>query len=77
MNGKCYVTLTAVIFLLVAILHLLRLIYCTQVMIGDCLLPYWVSWAGLIGATALFVWAVLILRSDFVSRKSHLTNGLK
>jgi hypothetical protein len=64
MNGKCYITLTAVIFLIAATMHIIRLFNCTQIMIGSWVLPYWMSWFGLIGATALFIWAIFILKNN-------------
>jgi hypothetical protein len=62
MNEKCYITLSGVIFLIAACLHILRLINDTQIMLGSWMVPYLFSWFGLIVALALCVWAFLLLK---------------
>ena len=49
-------TLTATIFVVVAIAHLLRLIFGWSVEIGGWSVPFWVSWIGVLvpGALAYF-----------------------
>jgi len=51
-------SIAALVFSLVAIAHLLRLIFQVQVLVGGATLPMWVSVAGLIvpGAFALALW---------------------
>lgn len=44
------------IFLLVALLHLLRLIFKLKVMIGGFAVPFWVSVLGLVIPMALAAW---------------------
>ena len=46
-------TLTATLFLVVAIMHLLRIIFGWQVEIGGLSIPFWVSWLGFLLAGAL------------------------
>ena len=62
MNRNAYLIITGIIFVLVAVLHLLRLIYQWPVQIGAISIPIWVSCAGLLIAFVLFVWAFLLLR---------------
>ena len=64
MNTKYYLMITAVIFVIVAVLHLLRLIYQWPAQIGAATIPIWASCAGLVVASALFVWAFLLLRKQ-------------
>lgn len=45
---KTYFTVTAVIFLLIAILHALRLVYGWGAVIGSWAVPMWFSWFGII-----------------------------
>jgi hypothetical protein len=40
-------TVTATLFLVVAIMHLLRIIFGWQVEIGGLNIPFWVSWLAL------------------------------
>jgi hypothetical protein len=44
---------TATLFLVVAIVHLLRIIFGWQVEIGGLNIPFWVSWLGVFVAGAL------------------------
>ena len=53
MNRKTYLTVTATLFLVVAIMHLLRIILGWQVEIGGLGIPFWVSWLGILVAGAL------------------------
>jgi hypothetical protein len=46
-------TVTAALFLVVAIMHLLRIILGWQVEIGGLSIPFWVSWMGVLVAGAL------------------------
>ena len=46
-------TVTATLFLVVAIMHLLRIIFGWQVEIGGLSIPFWVSWLALPVAGAL------------------------
>jgi len=53
LNRKTYSTVTAALFLVVAIVHLLRIIFGWQVEIGGLGIPFWVSWLGVLVAGAL------------------------
>jgi hypothetical protein len=53
LSQKIYMTLTAVVFLAVAIVHLLRIIFGWPVEIGGLSIPFWVSWLALLVAGAL------------------------
>jgi len=53
LNRQTYITGSAVVFLVVAIAHLLRVIFGWQVEIGGLGIPLWVSWLGLLVAGAL------------------------
>jgi hypothetical protein len=46
-------TVTATLFLVVAIIHLLRIIFGWSVEIGGLSIPFWVSWLGVPVAGAL------------------------
>jgi uncharacterized membrane protein YhaH (DUF805 family) len=53
LNRKTYMTLTATLFLVVAIVHLLRIIFGWQVEVGGLNIPFWVSWLAVLVAGAL------------------------
>jgi hypothetical protein len=53
LNRQTYMTVTATLFLVVAIVHLLRIIFGWQVEIGGLSIPFWVSWLGVLAAGAL------------------------
>ena len=53
MNRKTYVTLTATLFVVVALMHLLRIIFGWQAEISGLNIPFWVSWLGVLVAGAL------------------------
>jgi hypothetical protein len=50
---RTYNTVTAALFLIVAVLHLLRIIFGWTAEIGGLAIPMWVSWLGLLVAGAL------------------------
>ena len=50
---KTYFPVTAVIFLAIAVLHALRLVYGWEAVIGGWAVPMWFSWLGVI--IALFL----------------------
>ena len=56
MDQRTYNTVTAVLFLIMAVLHLLRIIFGWPARIGDLDIPIWASWLALIvtGALAYF-----------------------
>ena len=53
LNRKPYMTVTAALFLVVAIAHLLRIIFGWQVEIGRLSIPFWVSWLAVLVAAGL------------------------
>jgi hypothetical protein len=53
MQQAAYNTITAVLFLVVALLHLLRIIFGWPAQIGDVSVPMWASWLALAVAAAL------------------------
>ena len=53
LNRKTYMTVTATLFLVVAIIHLLRIIFGWSVEIGGLSIPFWASWLGVLVAGAL------------------------
>lgn len=53
LNRNTYMTVTATLFLIVAVVHLLRIILGWHVEIGGLIIPLWVSWLALLVAGAL------------------------
>ncbi len=53
MNRKTYMTVTATLFLVMGIVHLLRIIFGWQAEIGGLSIPFWASWLALPVAGAL------------------------
>jgi hypothetical protein len=53
LSRKIYMMVTATLFLVVAIMHLLRIIFGWQVEIGSLSIPFWVSWLGALVTGAL------------------------
>jgi hypothetical protein len=61
MNGKTYLLISAAIFALIALLHLMRLIGHWPIQIGTLSVPIWGSWLGFIIAAALSIWAFRLM----------------
>ena len=53
MTPRLFSLITATLFSLIALLHVLRLLRGWQVTIGDVVVPLWISWIGLAVATYL------------------------
>jgi hypothetical protein len=53
LNRSTYLTVTAALFLVMAIVHLLRIILGWHVEIGGLSIPFWVSWLAVVVAGAL------------------------
>jgi hypothetical protein len=53
MQQATYNTITAVLFLVIALLHLLRIIFGWPAQIGGLDIPLWASWLALIVTAAL------------------------
>lgn len=64
MSRKPYLLLSGTIFLIVALLHLLRLFTSVPVLIGTSAVPIWVSWLGFPGAAGLCLWAYSLARKE-------------
>jgi hypothetical protein len=63
MSQKLYFILSGVVFLLVSVLHLLRLIYVVPVVFGTTEIPMALSYVGFPAALAYCLWAVWLLRA--------------
>lgn len=57
-----YLILSATVFAVVAIAHLIRAIQQWPILIGPWSVPVELSWLAAIGAGALSVWAMLLVR---------------
>ena len=64
MSRKAYLSISGSIFGLVALLHLLRVIYGFRFQVGPFQPPLWASWGGLIIAGLLCVWAFRLLAKE-------------
>ena len=53
MDQRTYNTLTAALFLIIAVAHLLRIIFGWAAQIGGLDIPVWASWVALVVAGAL------------------------
>ena len=53
MSRRAYLLVTAVIFSLLALLHLVRIIFGWSAMLGSWSVPMWLSWIAIIVACAL------------------------
>lgn len=62
-NRKTYYEVTSLIFLIVAVLHAMRLLYGWDAVIGGVMVPLWASWAAVLIAGYLayrgFTWKQL------------------
>ena len=63
MNSKPYCVISGIIFLLVALAHLLRLYNGWDVNIGAEIIPMWVSWLGFIVPALLGIWAFILVKT--------------
>lgn len=57
-----YLVVTAIVFILVALLHGLRLVMAWPAVVGTWEVSMWFSWFGLVFAGALGLWALVQLR---------------
>jgi hypothetical protein len=60
--AKSYIAISAIIFVLVAIGHLVRIVQGWQVQLGDIGVAMSVSWIALVASAALAVWGAVLLR---------------
>ena len=61
MGKKLYLILSGGIFLLVAVFHLLRLVYHWPVVVGPRTIPFALSYVGFPASAGYFAWAVWLL----------------
>jgi hypothetical protein len=59
---KSYIAISALIFALVAIGHIVRIVQGWQVQLGDIGVAMSVSWIALVVSAALAVWGAMLLR---------------
>jgi hypothetical protein len=59
---KSYIAISAIIFAVVAIGHLVRIVQGWQVQLGDFGVAMSVSWAALVVSAALAVWGAVLMR---------------
>ncbi len=60
MGHKEYCVVSGALFTLVALAHLLRIVYGMSIQVDDFVVPMLVSWIGLVVPGALAVWAFRI-----------------
>ena len=59
---KAYVAISAIMFALVAIVHLVRIMQGWQVQLGNIGVAMSVSWIALVVSAALALWGAMVLR---------------
>ena len=64
MGHKNYCVVSGVLFSLVALAHLLRIVYGMSVQVDDYVVPMSVSWFGFVIPAALAFWAARINRAS-------------
>ena len=57
MSRKAYLVISGIIFGLVSLLHLARVVFGWEAVIGVWTVPFWVSWGGFVVAGILSAWA--------------------
>ncbi len=67
MGHKNYCAVSGVLFTLVALAHLLRIIYGMSIQVDDYVVPMLVSWFGLVVPAGLAFWAFRISRESSVA----------
>jgi hypothetical protein len=60
--AKLYIAISAIIFALVAIGHIMRIVQVWQVQVGDMGIAMSVSWIALVVSAILAIWGAVILR---------------
>jgi len=64
MAKTLYLILSGTIFLLVAVLHLCRLVYHWPIVVGPTTIPFALSYVGLPASAAYCAWAIWLLVRD-------------
>ena len=67
MAYRGYCVASGVLFSLVALAHLLRIMYGLSIQVEDVVVPMLASWIGLIVPAALAIWAFRITRGSSVA----------
>ena len=62
MGARAYFVVSALIFAVVAILHVLRSWNQWTFQVGSLILPFWVSWIGMFVAAGLSIWGFRLAR---------------
>ena len=62
MSEKTFITVAAVIFGVVALLHLFRIVMGWSIVIDAWTVPMWLSWIGLVVAGALSYFGIRLTR---------------
>jgi len=63
---KVYIIISGWVFFSVGLLHLLRLIYQTPVVVGTISIPMFLSYLGLAGSIGIIILALYLLRKLFL-----------
>ncbi|HEY9768639.1 MAG TPA: hypothetical protein V6C71_09085 [Coleofasciculaceae cyanobacterium] len=69
MSEKNYILISATVFALVALLHLVRLLAHWSFQIGTVAVPLWGSWLGLLIGAGLSIWAFRLLSQWKISHQ--------
>ena len=64
MNNTNYCLVSGALFTLVALAHLLRIVYGLSIRVEDVVVPMSVSWIGLIVPAGLAIWAFRTMRGS-------------
>ncbi len=67
MGHRGYCVASGMLFSLVALAHLLRIVYGLSIQVEDLAIPMLVSWIGLIVPASLAIWAFRITRGPSVA----------
>jgi hypothetical protein len=66
MSRRTYCVITGIIFVAIALVHLLRILYGWKVVIGDSTIPDWVSWVALVVSGYLGYDGIRLARSGWL-----------
>lgn len=69
MNEKHYLLISATIFALVALLHLVRLFSHWSFQIGAVTVPFWGSWLAVLMGVTLSIWAFRLISQWKISHQ--------
>jgi len=74
MSQKLYLIVSGLVFLLVGVLHFLRLLYHWPIIVGPRTIPYALSFIGCPVSLGYSVWAAWLLRAGMVGGR-HAAPG--